>query len=116
MNEADSWIHFDEFAGGIVVFCALCGRKPTRKTYHASSTNYAEARRLATAYHWEHQHSEMHKDALSAYHGSVPDVLPEDELLYKVFGTPLPTEKQLRKQAARAAAATHHKNQYRRRR
>ena len=91
--------------GGQIVYCALCGKHVCRETFWAEDTNYAEAFRLATAFAWHHEHSEPHRAALSAFHGDdAPRVTKEEELLAAIFERPLPTEGELRRRAARAAA------------
>jgi hypothetical protein len=101
----DPWVKVEEINGGLVVFCKLCGSKTTRQSFRAGDTNYAEARRLATAYHSTHRDSAMHAAALDAFHakGAVSPP-PEQALLAEVFGTPAPTEMDARRSAARTAA------------
>lgn len=104
MNEASKWVAVDEIPAGQVVYCSLCGRKATRRTFRAADTNYAEALRLATAYAWSHEHSEPHWAAVDAFHGPPPAVSPEEALLAEIFGTPLPDERAQRRASARLAA------------
>lgn len=84
--------------------CLLCGSKATRKTFRAEATNYAEAFRLVTAHAWSHDHGEMHRAALAAYHGERPKASTADLLMADIFGEPLPSEHQMRRREARHAA------------
>ncbi len=102
----DAWVRYDESNPGTVwVYCALCGRKDTRKSFHASSLNYAEMHRLATEYHSTHRLSDMHARALAAYNSDdVPPLDPTEALLISIFGEKAPTERELRRRAAKDAA------------
>lgn len=98
------WVRVQEVPGGQVVFCRLCGSGKKRH-FRASDTNYAEALRLATAYSWEHEHSDAHGAALAAFHSDkIFEATSEERLLARIFDRPEPDETQLRRQAAREAA------------
>ena len=113
------WVRVSDAKGSVVVCCFLCRpRGRNRKDdecfaiFHASSTNYAEARRLAIAWHWKHTNSTQHAAALEAFNQPGPiDKLPpssNDVLVAKVLGGPDPTgetERQARRRLAREAAA-----------
>lgn len=104
MSDRSTWVQFEEFDGGITVACALCGRRGTRKVFRASYTNYAEMRRLATAYHSQHSDSEMHAAALAAYHDDPPPTPASELRLSEVFKVAPPTLEQRRRAAAKLAA------------
>lgn len=105
MNDRDTWVKYDEFFGAVAVYCTLCGRKITRRTFHASDLNHAEMHRLAVAYHSAHRHSEMHAAALAAFHAeAVPAQSKEQLLLASIFGREPRTERELRRKAAKDAA------------
>jgi isochorismate hydrolase len=73
--------------------------------FMAAATNYAEAFRLAVAYAWQHEHSDVHKAALSGFHSAeTPQETAEEKLLRAIFEEAPPSERDLRLQAARAAA------------
>jgi hypothetical protein len=98
-------MHFGEIPGGLLVYCRLCGRRATKRTFMATNTDYADARREATAYHWQHEHSAPHEAALAAFHAEdVPDLSPQDRLMAEIFDKPLPDERQRRRNAAYLAA------------
>lgn len=104
MTRQGAWLQTAEIPGGIAVFCRLCGKR-TRRVFMAANTNYAEARRAATAYHWEHEHSTQHRAALDAFHAAAaPEVTDEDRILAEIFDKPIPDEITRRRQAAKAAA------------
>lgn len=104
MSTADTWVKYEEHAGEVLVYCALCGRKSTKRIFRASSLNHAEMHRLATAYHSTHRTSDMHAAALQAFHGELPERTEREELLDRIFPETAPTEQWLRRQAAVAAA------------
>lgn len=109
------WVRFTEIEGGILVHCALCG-KWARKTFMAANTNYAEARRAATEYHWQHEHSEEHAAARAVYYSPAPEETPQERVLRQVFGGDAPTDRELRRRAAQDASRAAKREIERRRR
>ena len=103
-----SWVKVEQIKGGQLVLCALCGRHVCRLTFWAKDTNHAEAFRLAVAYAWQHEHGDIHRAAVEAFHSKdVPTIRAEERLLGQIFGGAgyrEPDEKELRKRAARTAA------------
>jgi hypothetical protein len=97
------WVVEQQFKGGRVVICRLCGKRATRR-YNAANTNYAEAIRAAEDYAREHEASDAHRGALDAYFGEdAPDVSHEELLLAEIFGSRPSSEVQRRRRAARGA-------------
>ena len=105
-EKKNTWITVRDVQGGILVLCGLCGSRVSRRTFWAAQTNYAEARRLATAYSWEHEHSEEHRAAIAYFHdgADAPAPTAEDELLARIFGTPRPTATRRKVDAAHRVA------------
>lgn len=100
-----SWVKVREIPGGQLVLCGLCGTKQSRRSFYAENTNYAEALRLAIAYAWNHEHSEVHHLAAEAFHEEKPpESAKEESLLMEIFGTAPPTERERRKSYAQSVA------------
>ena len=101
-----SWVKVEQITGGQLVACRLCGKRVCNLPFWASDTNHAEAFRLAVAYAWQHEHGDIHRAALEAFHSAEPPA-PDatEQLLARIFDKPVLDEKALRKRAARTAAA-----------
>lgn len=97
---SDRWVTMKDIPGGVLVYCRACGSK---QTFMAVSTNYAEARRAAIAHHWQHSQSAPHAAAVQAYHEPV-ELSPEEQKLAELFGAPPPSERELRRRAAKTRA------------
>ena len=99
------WLAVRPISGGQVAVCRLCGKGFTR-TFLAKDTNYAEALRLATAYASRHEKSDAHAAALAAFHSDdAPTPTARAGSPAEIFGSEPRTEIEMRREAARAAAA-----------